>query len=323
MPPATTGSIFPPADRSAFSGASELTITSSGGASPGIYTLVTGGNNIIGLAPATLNLPENWMATVSISGNSLLLNLTSTAGDTTPPTLASSAIVDDKSGGPVTVNTLVTYTVTFSEDMNASTVTAADFGNAGTSSVTIGTVTEITPGVFAVQATPTSAGTLRLRINAAAVLTDVAGNELDTASPIPDDTILTVQSVYDHWSGGADFQADANGDGVSNGVAWALGAANPSSDAIGLLPTFDATDPAYFIYTYRRSDAAAANSTIAVQYGSNLGSWANAADDAVNIIITEINDFYGVGIDKVEVKFKRSLAPGGKLFARLNVVSPL
>ena len=62
----------------AFSGASALTITSSGGAEPGIYTLVTGGNNISGSAPATLNLPAGWEATVSISGNSLLLNVTST-----------------------------------------------------------------------------------------------------------------------------------------------------------------------------------------------------------------------------------------------------
>jgi len=49
-----------------FSGASELTITSSGGASPGIYTLFTGGNNIIGAAPATINLPPGWAASVSI-----------------------------------------------------------------------------------------------------------------------------------------------------------------------------------------------------------------------------------------------------------------
>jgi uncharacterized repeat protein (TIGR02543 family) len=38
--------------------------------------LVTGGNNITGIAPATLNLPVGWAATVSISGNSLLLNVT-------------------------------------------------------------------------------------------------------------------------------------------------------------------------------------------------------------------------------------------------------
>ena len=46
------------------------------------------------------------------------------------------------------LNTLVTYTVTFSEDMNASTVTAADFGNAGTSAVTIGTDTVFSFNVF-------------------------------------------------------------------------------------------------------------------------------------------------------------------------------
>jgi Family of unknown function (DUF6288)/PA14 domain/Bacterial Ig domain len=112
--------------------------------------------------------------------------------DATPPSLAGSSIVDDKSGGSVLVNTLVTYTVTFSEDMDASTVSAADFGNAGSSAVTIGAVTETTPGVFAVQVTPTSAGTLQLRVNAGAVLNDAAGNALVTTSAITDDTTLTV-----------------------------------------------------------------------------------------------------------------------------------
>jgi hypothetical protein len=112
--------------------------------------------------------------------------------DTTPPTLNGSSIVDDKGGSPVTVGTLVTYTVTFSEDMDASTVSAADFGNAGTSAVTIGTVTETSPGVFTVPVTPTSAGTLRLRVNAGAVLNDAAGNALVTTADITDDTTLTV-----------------------------------------------------------------------------------------------------------------------------------
>ena len=67
-----------------FSGASVLTITSADGAAPGIYTLSTGGNNIGGVAPATLNLPANWAATVSISGNNLLLNVTSTGVVTDP-----------------------------------------------------------------------------------------------------------------------------------------------------------------------------------------------------------------------------------------------
>jgi hypothetical protein len=93
------------------------------------------------------------------------------------------------------VNTLVTYTVTFSEDMDASTVDAADFGNAGSATITIDTITETTPGVFTVQATPTTAGTLRLKVNAGAELKDVAGNALNTTSAILDDTTINVTAV--------------------------------------------------------------------------------------------------------------------------------
>jgi hypothetical protein len=38
------------------------------------------------------------------------------------------------------------------------------------------------------------------------------------------------------------------------------------------------------------------------------------------VIITSSNDFYGAGVDKVEVKIRRTLATGDKLFARLHVV---
>jgi autotransporter-associated beta strand protein len=61
-----------------FSGASVLTITSASGASPGNYILLTAPAGISGVDPATLNLPANWAATVSISGNNLLLKVTST-----------------------------------------------------------------------------------------------------------------------------------------------------------------------------------------------------------------------------------------------------
>ena len=113
-------------------------------------------------------------------------------GDTIPPTTAGSAIVDDKNGGPVAINTLVTYTVSFSEEMDAGTVSAADFGNAGTAAISIGTVSAIAPGVFTVPVTPTSTGTLQLQIKAGAVLTDVAGNALVTTSAIVDDTLISV-----------------------------------------------------------------------------------------------------------------------------------
>ena len=47
---------------------------------------------------------------------------------------------------------------------------------------------------------------------------------------------LTVTSAYQSWSGGAAFDADPNHRGVANGLAWLLGAADPSADASAVLP---------------------------------------------------------------------------------------
>lgn len=112
--------------------------------------------------------------------------------DVTPPTLIGTDIVDNKSGGPAQMNNMVTYTVTFSEDMDASTVDASDFSNAGSAPVSFGTVIETAPGVFSVQVTPTDTGTLQLQVNALAELKDTGGLALDTSSAIVDDTTLTV-----------------------------------------------------------------------------------------------------------------------------------
>ena len=112
--------------------------------------------------------------------------------DVTPPTLIGSGIVDNKSGGPAQKNNMVTYAVTFSEDMAAGTVDASDFGNAGSAPISFGTVIETAPGVFSVQVTPTDTGTLQLQVNALAELKDTGGLALDTSAAIVDDTTLTV-----------------------------------------------------------------------------------------------------------------------------------
>lgn len=43
-------------------------------------------------------------------------------------------------------------------------------------------------------------------------------------------------SAYQAWAGTGGFDSDKNGDGVANGLAFLLGAANPDADAVGLLP---------------------------------------------------------------------------------------
>lgn len=112
--------------------------------------------------------------------------------DTTPPTLSASDIVDDQAGGPVFQNSRMIYTVSFSDDMDESTVDAADFGNAGSATISIGSITETGFGVFTVEVTPTSTGTVQLQVPAGASMTDDGGNPLDTATAIIDDTSITV-----------------------------------------------------------------------------------------------------------------------------------
>ena len=52
-----------------------------------------------------------------------------------------------------------------------------------------------------------------------------------------------------------------------------------------------------------------------VQYGTDLSGWTSAEGGVNGVIISEVNGTP----DLVTVKIPRSLAPAGKLFARLRV----
>ncbi|NNM31063.1 MAG: hypothetical protein HKO57_16200, partial [Akkermansiaceae bacterium] len=140
-------------------------------------------------------------------------------GDIIAPTLAGSDIVDDKGGGPVPDGELVTFTVTFSEPMDPSTIDASDFGNAGS---VIATIESATPAcdlsIIEVVVSTVGSGTLQLQVNAGADLRDLSGNGLDTSSAITDDTVITINgetvpptlvSIGDDVGGGPIFETDA------------------------------------------------------------------------------------------------------------------
>ncbi len=160
-----------------------------------------------------LRIPTGSVIT-DTAGNSLTVpvldddTLTVTTPDVTPPTVSS--IVDDRSGAAISANLPVVYTITFSEDINASTVSAVDFSNAGTSSILIGAIAEPSPGVFTVTVTPTTPGTLTLQIASTAVIEDTSGNLL--VPPVTDDTTITVNAVTTLSAGDIAFtgiQSDA------------------------------------------------------------------------------------------------------------------
>jgi hypothetical protein len=309
-------------------GTSAITIGTVTETTPGVFTVP-----VTPTTAGTLQLQVSAGAVLKdIAGNALvtasaIVDNTTLTVDGTPPVLTSSAIADDKGGGPITVNTLVTYTVTFSEDMDASTVSAADFGNAGDAAVTLGTVTETTPGVFTVPATPTGAGSLQLKVSAGAVLKDIAGNALNTASAIADNTTMTVIADYAAWAGGAAFAGDSNNDGVANGLAWLLGAADPSANATSLLPK-PARESGKLVLTFRCLKTALRGAAVLkLQYTNDLGQadpWTSHealvpdADGTVGSVVFDITPDADPAFIKVRAEIPASAAsPAGKLFGRL------
>ena len=276
----------------------------------------------------------NPLAMAAISQTLFVIDLT----DDVNPEFVS--IADDVGGGPVGLDDepVINYTVTFSEAMLPSTVTASDFGNAGSAGFTIDNIVQQeNPAEFLVTVTPTSEGTLQLQINQSAVLTDLNGNPLDTSFALLDDTIIEVMAGtaigYSVWAGGfpgltdPDPTLDFDGGGLATGLEWVLGGdpTDPSDDA-GLVPTIDATsDPdGKLLFTFRRNIDAHEdeNTTIMVEYGNDLVGWTAAVHEgegAEDITISVVPNGFGTGIDAVTVALPQALAADGKLFVRLNV----
>lgn len=111
--------------------------------------------------------------------------------DNLPPTVVSFG--DEYNGTSFGENlTSLLYNITFNEAIDGSSVSAADFGNAGDATISIGTVTQVAPEVFTVEVLPTSTGTLQLSILSGSVILDLSGNALNTTAAILSDTITTI-----------------------------------------------------------------------------------------------------------------------------------
>ena len=87
------------------------------------------------------------------------------------------------------------YTISFSSDIDAATFTTSDLQNVGTAGVTFGTLTETSPGIFTLQVTATSSGTVKLAINNGTNISSPSGYSVSTSPQIIDDETLTVAAA--------------------------------------------------------------------------------------------------------------------------------
>jgi len=150
-------------------------------------------------APAgTYDVSQTWIKT----GSTGILTVSSGPA-VADPTVTSWA--NDVFDGPIYQDsTVVNYSVVFSNDMDDTTFSAADFGNAGTATGwSIGTIEKtVTPALpnapseFDIEvllASP-SAGTLQLQVNESVDLKDVLGTSVDTSSAIIDPIAITINA---------------------------------------------------------------------------------------------------------------------------------
>ena len=122
--------------------------------------------------------------------------------------------------------------------------------------------------------------------------------------------IAASEPAYETWAvGGVAFDADTNGDGVKNGMAWLLGALNPSVNALDKLPQAS-RNGTYLRLTFRCLKSTKRGSAqIKVQSSGDCGAsdpWTSHeaavpdADGTVNGVVfdtTDDGDFINVIAD--------------------------
>jgi hypothetical protein len=179
----------------------------------------------------------NWTHPSDPGNGSLFRSL---AADTSAPTTSSLNPADNATGVAVTSNLVATFN---------------EIIVIGTGDITINNLTDNTQTTIALPNAQVTVSGATLTINptanllvgknyaiqiAATAVKDLANNNFPG---ITNDTTWNFTTIkpYDIWATGAAFNADANGDGLDNGMAWLLGAANPSENAVAKLPkaTFD------------------------------------------------------------------------------------
>ena len=131
---------------------------------------------------------------------------------------------------------------------------------------------------------------------------------------------------------GVTFEGDANGDGVQDGLAFLLGAANPNVDAnaAGLLPTVTETAGGLVLNFNCLPVASRGSAKLYVQHSNGLAAWTPSptgveVPDATSVGPTS-NVTFAVGAgpagpparNSVTATIDSGAAAGGKLFGRLQ-----
>lgn len=163
----------------------------------------------------------------------------------------------------------------------------------------------------------------------------------DTASYHSIAAVVTVAvlTAFDGWAdgdglagdgGGNDgettFEGDANNDGVPDGLAWLLGAADPADNAVGLLPEPTARNGNLETTFRMLNPTQRGSATLGLEYSANLATWTTIQipstvgqhhQGLVQFDITEVEGTSG-HLNVTATLDESAAGAGGKVFVRLS-----
>ena len=263
-------------------------------------------------------------AYASVAGSPYSGNISVSGGGAAPTTIATIPSTVGKVIPTVTV-TVGSYTYT-GLPQGPTAYTTSPTGDTGAPTWSyVGTdLTSYGPSVTL----PTDAGSYTATVALA------ADNNFHAASSSATAFTIASGNGYQAWSGGAVFDADSNGDGVENGLAWLLGAADKDVSAIGLLPVVTQNN-GNLILTFKCLNAAKRGSAVLnVQYSKDLGIsdlWAShdsavvpgTAPATVTVGgVDFVSSVFDANLNNIQATIPASAAlPGTQLFGRLNAIS--
>ncbi len=290
-----------------------------------------------GTGTGTLSLTKSGAGTLTLTGTHTY------SGDT----IVSAGTLDLGSTGSITNS--VSLTVAAGAVLDASAQTSfvmtstqpVTFGLDAAGSGTSGTIQAQELDITDASVVLDVAGPLDDPAYVLATYTNLTGTAFATEPAIPSgyelqyayqgNSIALVQTgegtPYENWAGGNPFDEDANDDGVSNGLAFLLGAGGPMENALDLLPASTQDNGALVLTFLYRNAATRGDATLALEHSSDLG----LADDWVTVPVPDANDgpiqgvtfeiTAGDPLDTVTATIASTETTTGKLFARLSATN--
>ena len=319
-------------------GLSDFVFTDLGGLENGTYTLISSGAAVSGTLDGADTNGTLGLATIDLqisgSGTDIELVVSGLAGgDTTPPVWDGGyPLVDGVTSSGATARGQI------DEDGTAYFVVVADGATAPTSA-------QVKAGNDASDSPAIDSGSIALTAsteNTAAISGLSPGAPYDVYFVAEDDegspnlqttpvkVDITTLTLFAEWSGGAGFEIDTNGDGISNGMAFLLGAAGPNADATGLLPTVSESGGDLILVFDCLAIADRGSAELRVEHSSDLGvgdPWEATvdevpdSDDAVadNGVTFVVDEVVVDPLHRVTATIDSAEAGGsGRLFGRLE-----